>query len=172
MTNTGPFYKNGTNVIIVNNKGEIYVQRANYGEKKLMLPGGGIERFENARIASVRETREESGFLVDDNLFELCAVFHQRPYGVVFLYITEKYEGEMLNNPDEEISERAFMSPEEILERKDDFFLAYIRMIVHYFDWKYIQKKQGVIEGALSSKVLVPSSLIKHTHDEKQAYYI
>ena len=83
-----------------------------------MLPGGGIERFENARVAAMRETREESGFLVDDNFFELCALFHQRPYGVVFLYITEKYEGEMLTEPDEEISERTFMSLEEILEKK------------------------------------------------------
>lgn len=172
MTNTGPFYKNGTNLIIVNTEKKVYVQRANYGEKKLMLPGGGIERFENARVAAVRETREESGFLVDDNLFELCALFHQRPYGVVFLYITEKYEGEMLTEPDEEISERTFMSLEEILEKKDEFFLAYIRMIIHYFTWKHIQNKQGVIEGALSQKVLVPSSLIKGLHEEEQAYYI
>jgi len=172
MEKTGPFYKNGTNLIIVNKEEKIYVQRANYGEKKLMLPGGGIERFENARVAAMRETREESGFLVDDKFFELCALFHQRPYGVVFLYITKEYEGEMMSEPDEEISERMFMSLEEILEKKDEFFLGYIRMIVHYFHWKYIRDKKGVIEGALSSEVLVPSSLIRHTHDTEQAYYI
>ena len=143
---------NGANVIVLSPTNEILVVRQNYGEKKLMLPGGRIERGESPSHAAQEETEEESGIIIDANEFQLIAYFVQRPKGVVFLFETRNFSGEIINLPNEEILEARFMSFAEIIEQREQFGLAYIRMII-----RYMRCSQGVdpipYEGRLSDEV-------------------
>jgi 8-oxo-dGTP pyrophosphatase MutT (NUDIX family) len=153
-------YKNGANLIILNSRNEIYTQVANYGEKKRMLPGGGVELSETPKLAAVREAHEESGLLIHPSALQLCAVFSQRPYGLVTLYALQ-HEGEILDDTTDEILSREFMSFEQVMERRDEFFLGYLRMIVHYLRWVHVGKKRQIIEAVLAEQVEVPRHLTK-----------
>jgi ADP-ribose pyrophosphatase YjhB (NUDIX family) len=122
---------NGANVIVLSPTGEILVVQQNYGEGKWMLPGGEIERGESASHAGQEETEEESGIWIDATKLRLIAFFVQRPKGFVFLFEAKEFSGE-ISGPTSEIAEIKFMSFREILDSKEKFGLAYIRMITHY----------------------------------------
>ncbi|KKR31728.1 MAG: hypothetical protein UT65_C0019G0010 [Parcubacteria group bacterium GW2011_GWF2_39_8b] len=155
---------NGANVIVLSPTDEMLVVRQNYGEKKWMLPGGNIERGESPRHAAQEETEEEAGTLIDEKELKLIACFVQRPNGIVFLYETRIFSGEILQEPTNEIIEVRFMSFEEIMERRETFGLGYMRMIV-----RYMRCKQGIdsipYEGRLSDPVEYPKNLLAKYND-------
>lgn len=149
---------NGANIIIVNQKGEILVVRQNYGAKQWMLSGGEIERGESPRHAAQEETWEETGLTVNEEDMHFIALFVQRPNGFVCLYEATRFSGELISEPTEEILDRQFMSFQEIMNRGEEFGLAYRRMILHY--------KRCVhglsctpIEARLSDRVEYPKGL-------------
>lgn len=132
---------NGTNLIIENEHEEILVGRSVYGEKKFMLPGGAIERGETPRHAAQSETEEETGYLIQEDDCNLIGYFIQRRPGVQsatgfnFLFHTTQYmEGHMNNK--REMTNIQFMSIESIIEKREDFGLAYLRMIVYFSKFK------------------------------------
>jgi len=127
---------NGANLIVLDKQGRILVARQNYGEKKLMLPGGKIERGESPTHAAQEETEEETGIITFEENFRLIAYFVQRPNGIVFLYETDKSTGEARTEITNEILEVKFMSPEEIFKNIDSFGLGYARMILQYLRCK------------------------------------
>lgn len=149
---------NGANVVVLNNSGEILVVRQNYGEKKWMLPGGEIERGESPRHAAQEETEEESGVIIDENDLRLIAYFVQRPKGILFLFESLKFSGEINPEPNNEILEVRFMDFKEIIGRGDEFLLAYKRMILQYMRCaKCIDPVP--FEGRLSNTVEYPKDL-------------
>ena len=127
---------NGVNVIIENDKQEILVGRSTYGEKLFMLPGGGIERGELPKHAALSETEEETGIIIQEEYLELIACFIQRLKGVqsasgnLFLYRCNTYTHSELIAFTPELLDIQFMSLENILSRREEFGLAYIRMII------------------------------------------
>ena len=148
---------NGANVVVLNSESEILVVQQNYGEGKWMLPGGEIERGESASHAGQEETEEESGVLIDATKLRLIAFFVQRPKGFVFLFEAKTFSGE-ISGPTSEIAEVKFMSFPEILESREKFGLAYIRMIIRYM--RCIQDIDSVpFEGRLSDPVEYPRNL-------------
>jgi len=151
----------GANVIIPNidNDQEILIMRSNYGEKKLMLPGGAIERGESSRHAAQSEAEEETGIIIDEKDFKLIACFIQKVYGMetsasgfLFLYECLTYTGELKTKKTKEVLEVKFMNFEDIIDNREDFSLGYIRMIIHY-----LRFKEGMvsipIEARLSDQV-------------------
>lgn len=129
---------NGANVIIVDDNGHILVEKSTYGSKKWMLPGGGIERGESAKHAAKSETEEETCLIIEEDDLSLVGYFKQRnpnaqDDGFVFLFECKRVKGTLTQEPNEEVSEARFMSIDEIIERREEFGLGYVRLIVHYF---------------------------------------
>jgi len=125
--------KNGANLIVLDEAQRLLIVREKTRESKLMLPGGGIERGEVPTHAAQSETGEETGIITDESHFRLVGYFAQRPSGVVFLFETSRYSGEISiadDNPD--TSEAKFMGLDDIIQRKEEFRLAYLRMILRY----------------------------------------
>lgn len=149
---------NGANVIVLNSSDEILVVRQNYGEGRWMLPGGEIERGESPRHATQEETEEETGLLIDESNLRLIAFFVQRPNGIVFLYETKIFSGEIVKDPTPEINEVQFMDFQEMLDRRNEFSLGYARMIARYR--RCIQGLDKIpYEGRLSDTVEYPKGL-------------
>lgn len=146
---------NGANVVVLDADSRILVERQNYKEQKWMLPGGQIERGESPSHAAQEETEEETGLEIYAENLKLVAFFVQRPNGIVFLYETDKWSGQLIIEPNEEILEARFMAVEEIMGRFDEFGLGYKRMIL-----QYLRCKAGIdptpFEGRLSNPVEFP----------------
>lgn len=149
---------------------KILVAKAAYVDELWMLPGGAQERRETHKHCAIRETEEETGLTTEESDLTLFGAFQQRVVaqtesgkkilqGDVFLYHAVKWLGELRNNPDDEISDWAFMSEEEIVQRRSEFYLGHIRMLVHFFHWRSGLVK-GVIEGRLADQVVYGSIMI------------
>ena len=135
------FCSNGANVILRDSRRRILVVRQNYDERKWMLPGGGVEHGETFEQAAVREVLEETGITICPRELSLVAKLDQRVKdyetglihsGVMRLY--EAFGAIALDEfrPNDEISEAAFWWPEEIVARKGEFKIAYVRMVIHH----------------------------------------
>lgn len=149
---------NGANVVIRNSVEEILVVRQNYGEKKYMLPGGEIERGESPRHAAQEETEEETDVIIDEKDMKFVGLFVQRPNGLVVLYETDKFTGTPRAEANKEILEARFMSYQEIIDRRNEFGLGYLRMIIRY---KRCVRGLDCIptEGRLADRVEYPKGL-------------
>jgi 8-oxo-dGTP pyrophosphatase MutT (NUDIX family) len=121
--------KDGAFGIIEDTEQRILMGRAAYGAKLLQLPGGGVERGELPSTAAANEILEETGLFVSrENLTliailgQLRAVWEGKTIGIagnVFLYHVTAYEGDLFDQPDDEILERKFLSVEEIIAGYD-----------------------------------------------------
>jgi len=150
--------KNGANLIVLDSAARILVVRERTRKELWMLPGGGVDRGESPRHAAQSETEEEAGIVTDEADFRLIGFFVQKPRGVVFLYETRRFSGEIIVQPNEEVAEVRFMSLEEIMERAEEFRTAYLRMILHYKRCE-LGIETTPYEGRLSDKVEFPRHL-------------
>lgn len=149
---------NGSNLIVENPQGEILVGRSTYGEKLFMLPGGGIERGELSKHAAILETEEETKVIVEEKNLTLIGHFVQRikyvesASGILFVWWTTIYSDAEIVSQTIEFTDIQFMSFDEIMKRKDEFGLGYLRAIIW---WK--RRKDGIdtspVEKRLSDKV-------------------
>lgn len=151
---------NGANLIVLDDRERILVVREKTRKLMWMLPGGTVERGESPRHAAQEETEEETGVVTDETDFRLVGFFIQRPKGVVFLYETRRFSGEITVPPDsEEASEARFMSFEEIVEiGESGFRTAYLRMILRYKRC-LLNIDRMPYEGRLSDPVEFPKNL-------------
>lgn len=132
MENTNRELNNGANLIVVNENEEILVVREKTRKQLLMLPGGTIERGESPGHAAQSETEEESGIITDPEKYRLIGFFVQRPKGVVFLYETTHWSGEINTENSDDTSEAFWISFEDIVRRQEEFRTGYLRMILRY----------------------------------------
>ena len=123
---------NGANLIICNQDQEILVVREKTRKQLLMLPGGTIERGEAPSHAAMSETEEESGLITDPENYRLIGHFVQRPKGVVFLYETTRWHGEIDTTHSDDTSEAFWISLEDVIRRQEEFRTGYLRMIMRY----------------------------------------
>lgn len=123
---------NGANVILLDNEDNILCVRANYGEKKWILPGGKIERSETSLDAVVSELAEETGLIARAKDMKFLALLYQYAGSNVSLFSCEQYEGAIFDKPNSEISEWRFMTIEAIVDsyRKQEFARGYAVMAV------------------------------------------
>jgi 8-oxo-dGTP pyrophosphatase MutT (NUDIX family) len=159
---------NGSNLIVPNKKGEVLVGRAKYGEKKLMLPGGAVERGEKPSHAAISETEEETGIIVQETATRKLGMYLQRIAGVesatgfLFLYEAKEYSGSIPEGSEtEELTDIQFMSISQVIDKhfEDDFSLAYVRMIIHF-----AQIKKGLLHKGFEKRL---SEKAIYTHNNK-----
>jgi ADP-ribose pyrophosphatase YjhB (NUDIX family) len=147
--------KNGANLVVLDEEERILVVREKTREEKWMLPGGRVDRGEAPLHAAQSETEEETGIITDEADFRLFAILVQRPKGVVFLYETTRYTGDIeVEEDNPESAEARFMSFEEIVERRQEFLLGYFRMILHYQRYRDGEFRNLPYEGRLSDEVV------------------
>jgi ADP-ribose pyrophosphatase YjhB (NUDIX family) len=130
----------GANTIVTNEKDEILVFRSKYGKELFMLPGGKAERNELPQHAALSETEEETDLYITTESLKMVGVFMQRVKGLSdikgynFLFHSDKYTGELTGS--DESHKPQWMSVDEIIERQKEFGTSYLRMILHYLNWK------------------------------------
>lgn len=153
--------KNGANLIVVNSSNSILVVREKTRKQMWMLPGGEVERGEIPSHAAQSETEEETGLITDSVDFRLVAILVQRPKGVVFLYETHKFRGEVVVPAhSQEVQEARFMTLAEMVEeeRAERFRTGYLRMVLRYM--RCIHGIDPVpYEGSLRDEVDFPADL-------------
>ena len=106
-----------TNMIMVQDPdtGKVLVQNRIKCWKGISFPGGHIEEGESFVDSAVREMKEETGLDIYD--LQSCGVIHwnnkdTRDRYIVFLYKTQKYEGELI--PSMEEGENFWITIEEL----------------------------------------------------------
>ncbi len=157
---------NGTNVIVEDENGGILVGRSTYGEKKFMLPGGGIDRGELPKHAVMSEADEETGVLFQEEDLVLIAYFIQRLVGVqsasgiVFLFKCTKHVSEELLTITPELTDVQFMSIDEIFESQAEFGVGYFRMIL-----THLRIKAGYEKTPKESRL---SDTVEYFHNSKR----
>ncbi len=132
-----------TGAIVKNYKNEVLLVRRSPGQlnaNRYTLPGGFLDRDEDAREGSVREIMEETGLSV-----KVLYLFHivdtpNRPkedrQNVEFRYVTEVIGGkEKVSN---ETSELKWVS-EETLPPDEEFAFDHRKTVVKYF--QYLEKQ-------------------------------
>lgn len=150
-------HTNGANIIVLNESDEILVVKQNYGGRKWILPGGAIERGETPRHAAQEEAEEESGLNVYEHKMKLIALCTQR-LGLLALYETNYFDGNISTVPTPEISAVKFMSFQEIIDKRDEFEIGYIRMIIMHRRCRH-GLDTPVVERRLVDKIEYPKGL-------------
>ena len=161
--------KNGANLIVVDNSAAMLVVREKTRKQMWMLPGGEVERGEVPSHAAQSETEEETGIITDSADFRLVALLVQRPKGVVFLYETRHYRGDIVVPAHSlEVQEAKFMTLAEIVSeaKAERFRTGYVRMIL-----RYMRCVHGIdpipYEGSLRDEVDFPADLDFATYHSK-----
>lgn len=117
-------WSGGVRVIAFDDRGRLLMVRQDHAERVVwMVPGGGIEKGENAAQAAVREVREETGLAIDlgPMLFHVEEVSEERGQRFVNFFLADISGGEAVLGSDPEfdsehqvLSELRFFSREEI----------------------------------------------------------
>jgi 8-oxo-dGTP diphosphatase len=103
----------GANTILQRDGGVLLV-KLNYGPRsgRWALPGGLVEQDEMPEEAAVRETEEETGFVVE--IEGLLAVTRRSPAPVIVVTYRARIVGGDLRIAPEELSDAAFFPAEEL----------------------------------------------------------
>ena len=120
-----------TNMCMVcDGKGNVLVQdkKGNSDWCGWNFPGGHIEKGEYVTPSVIREIQEETGLLIENP--KLCGIkeFHKTSDGkryIVFLYIAEKFSGELKNSSEGDV----FWYPLEELEKADKLINGFSEML-------------------------------------------
>jgi len=68
---------------------KLLLVRIGYAHKKWVLPGGGIERWEESAQAAVREAKEESGVVIDSPIYVNERSYNNQYKKVTVFYYTD-----------------------------------------------------------------------------------
>lgn len=149
---------NGVTTIVEDpDTGKILVGRSTYGEHKFMLVGGGIERSETPKQAGISEAEEETGIIINEEDLNLLGYFIQRKKGLpmvcglLFFFHTKKFCVSEIMQKSPELTDIQFMSIEEIINRRTEFGLGYVRMIAYF-----AKIKKGLLQSPIEKRLSEP----------------
>lgn len=120
MAEPGDLPNNGVNIVLKNRQGEYLLV---HNGTKWSLPGGGIKKGETSKQAIIRETREETGLIIERPIMiadvQLVVLWKHK----VILFTATSWDG--IINPlfKDEIRDVRFFKPEEI-EGNEDIYRA------------------------------------------------
>ncbi len=149
---------NGANVVIWTPNEEILMVRHAYNSRIWALPGGAIKQGETALEGAKREIKEETGLVLGNHLRHVALLAQKIKIdgviidGLLSLYSTQHYEGEITEDATGEISDARFMSLPEIFCSQHFVGLGYKRMIAI---WKKQMHTLGLYERALKDPVSI-----------------
>lgn len=136
---TKPLILPGAAVVIVNDEGEILLQKRPDG--RWGLPGGLMELGESMEEAAIREVQEETGLTVSN--LQLLGIFSGEGYyiklengdefyALTAVYWTDSFDGQMSADGMESIDLQFFQLdclPKSIVENYAKFIAAFRRLI-------------------------------------------
>lgn len=111
-----PKKKVAVKVILKSDKGNILLVKPGYKDT-WQMPGGGVEEFEDPKVAAIRETEEETGIKIETrDLRLLDSIFKAKEDYLFLLFEYAKLlpENEDYSVEDEEIEEYRFMQPSDV----------------------------------------------------------
>lgn len=116
--------------MIYDDNGNVLVEAKAVGEKQgLIFPGGHVESHESVVDSVIREIKEETGLTISE--LEFCGIKdwieHDGSRYIVFLYKTNKYEGNIQSSTEGEV----FWMPLEKLKKKET--LWHLNMMLDIF---------------------------------------
>ena len=135
-----PLMQCGASVIVVNEKGELLLQKRT-DNGKWAYAGGSVELYERVEEAAARELQEETGLIADE--LTLLGVFSGPEMAYVYpngdqvsnvdvVFICRKYHGELLCEKGE-VEQLAFFAPHalprDVFEVSAPALRAYLRLI-------------------------------------------
>ncbi|HEX6258919.1 MAG TPA: NUDIX hydrolase [Candidatus Saccharimonadales bacterium] len=111
-----PKKKVAVKVILKSDKGNILLIKPDYKDT-WQLPGGGVEEFEDPKVAAIRETEEETGIKLETaDLRLIDSVFKTKEDYLFLLFECTKVLPQNVDYSveDEEIEEYKFIAPSEV----------------------------------------------------------
>ena len=113
-----PKKKVAVKVILKSDKGNILLVKPDYKDT-WQMPGGGVEEYEDPKIAAMREVEEETGIKLEtSNLRLVDSVFKTKEdyLFLIFECVTLYPEEAKYSVEDKEIEEYRFVKPTEVSE--------------------------------------------------------
>lgn len=111
-----PRKKVAVKVIIRSDKQNVLLVKPDYKDT-WQMPGGGVEEFEDPKLAAVRETEEETGIKIETSDLRLVDSIFKESEDYLFLLFecTHRYsEDSDYSVQDEEIEGYKFINPSEV----------------------------------------------------------
>ena len=111
-----PKKKVAVKVILKSDKGNILLVKPDYKDT-WQMPGGGVEEFEDPKMAAVREIEEETGVKIGiENLRLVDSIFKAKDDYLFLLFESTQVltEAADYNVADEEIEAYMFVSPTDV----------------------------------------------------------
>jgi len=117
----------GVFIVIRNEEGAYLIVLHNYGEKKISLPGGGLEQGEIVTDGIRREVFEETGFNIE--ITGLIGIFAlQKKRGQVILFEGEIVGGDFRQS-NAEIAACGFMTMESLESSPDSIYQGQLNLL-------------------------------------------
>jgi 8-oxo-dGTP pyrophosphatase MutT (NUDIX family) len=105
-------------VILKSDKGNILLVKPDYKDT-WQMPGGGVEEYEDPKVAAIRETEEETGIKIATSDLRLVdSIFKSKEDYLFLLFECTKLHAEDADYSveDEEIEEYRFINPSEVAD--------------------------------------------------------
>lgn len=113
-----PKKKVAVKVILKSDKGNILLVKPDYKDT-WQMPGGGVDEYEDPKVAAVRETEEETGIKIETSDLRLVDSVFKAKEDYLFLLFESTIlypEDADYSVEDEEIEEYKFIDPSEVTD--------------------------------------------------------
>jgi 8-oxo-dGTP pyrophosphatase MutT (NUDIX family) len=128
-----PKKKVAVKVILKSDRGNILLVKPDYKDT-WQMPGGGVEEFEDPKLAAARETEEETGVKIETSDLRLIdSIFKAKEDYLFLLFECTKLlpEDADYSVEDEEIEDYKFISPAEVANLLPEYYIEAWRSYIN-----------------------------------------